>query len=290
MRKIGLELILLFLNITGLSIAIILYSGWWRAQKLPNNNPAKYVRKSQDSTLVVFVGDSITQGTIGASYVDLIVDKMDKTDFEFVNAGINGEVAWNVAQRLEEIIRLQPDIITLMIGTNDAIGSLSPKDAKLYRRTKGIPQDPSVEWYHENLTFILNEIQQKTSAKIALVSIPVLTEDPSHKAFERSIEISNAMKDVAHQFALSYIPFNEQMVECTKRNSSQAKLAFDKRIRAMFKATIKHYVFGRRWNQISTDSGFNLLIDNIHLNTIAASMASDLIHSFISGGMQSSGP
>ncbi len=139
MRNMVLESLPPILLIAGITVAILLCSGWWRSQRLPGNSLAKFVSRSHESTLVVFVGDSITQGKIGASYTEMVSENLSNRNCEFVNnAGINGDVSWNVTQRLDEIIELQPDILTLMIGTNDAMGSLSLEDATLYRRLKGI--------------------------------------------------------------------------------------------------------------------------------------------------------
>jgi len=276
-----LTLVLIILAIAGGLVICILCYGWWQSQRLPSNNPAKFIRHSQDSTLVVFVGDSITHGTIGADYTTLVAEKLNNQNHEYVNAGINGELAWNVMQRVDEIIRLQPDILTLMIGTNDAMGSLSPKDAKLYRRSKGIPQDPSIDWHREMLTLLVRRLQQETTAKIALISIPILTEDPTHAAFTRSVEISDAIRDIANQFSVSYLPFNEKMVEFAQSNPSNPRFVFEKKLEGMLKAIFKHYIFRRSWDRISSDSGFNMVIDHVHLNTMSANMVADSIIDFI---------
>ena len=274
-------LILTILTLTGAAVACILYYGWWRSQKLPSNRPTKFVRNSNESKVVAFVGDSITHGAIGADYTALVAEKLSNSNYEYVNAGINGELVWNVLQRVDEIIRLQPDILTLMIGTNDAMGSLSPEDAKLYRRSKGIPQDPSVEWHREMLTLLVRKLQQDTTARIALISIPILGEDASHDAFVRSVEISDTIRNIANHFSVTYLPFNEKMVEFAQSNPSNPRFVFEKRLGGMLKAIFKHYIFRRSWNHISSDSGFNMVIDHVHLNTMSAKMVADSIVDFI---------
>ncbi len=58
---------------------------------------------------VLLIGDSITQGKIGVNYVELLEKEFSSNNYDFINAGINSEVVWNVLQRLEKIVECNPD-------------------------------------------------------------------------------------------------------------------------------------------------------------------------------------
>ncbi len=126
----------------------------------------------------------------------------------------------------------------------------------------------------------MREIQQRTTAKIA-ISIPILTENPSHAAFKRNVEISNTIRDVAKQFSVAYIPFNEEMVKFVEKNRSDSKLSFEKRLQWMVMAIFKHYILRKSWDRISSDSDFKTMIDNVHLNTLGARIAANLVADII---------
>ena len=51
------------------------------------------------SRLVACLGDSITQGQVSANYVKLLERRWESNGVRFVNAGVNGDLAHNVAQR-----------------------------------------------------------------------------------------------------------------------------------------------------------------------------------------------
>lgn len=68
----------------------------------PYNTPKKYLTKNKTKPVVMMIGDSITHGRIGTNFVDILYRKFN--NYEFVNAGVNGHLAWNVNQRLDEII------------------------------------------------------------------------------------------------------------------------------------------------------------------------------------------
>ena len=101
-----------------------------KAQKLPLNSPVNFLEDSaQDNNqkTVVCVGNSITHGQVSYNYVNILSERLSDNGYQFVNAGINGNLAYNVVKRLGKIIECDPDYVTLLIGTNDANASLSEK-------------------------------------------------------------------------------------------------------------------------------------------------------------------
>ena len=66
---------------------------------------------------VIFLGNSITDG---AEWNELFADN------RLLNRGISGDVTAGVLNRLDEIIRHQPEKIFLLIGTNDLSKNISP--------------------------------------------------------------------------------------------------------------------------------------------------------------------
>ena len=63
------------------------------AQKLPENNPARYLEKKLSSgarKVIVCVGDSITHGRVGTNYVDILSERLAPKGFELVKGGTNG--------------------------------------------------------------------------------------------------------------------------------------------------------------------------------------------------------
>ena len=51
-------------------------------------------------------------------------------DFSIVNAGINGDLAWNLLERLDDVIDCNPNHITILIGTNvNSLRELYPRNS-----------------------------------------------------------------------------------------------------------------------------------------------------------------
>src|SRR5512146_3284028 len=73
---------------------------------------------------VVCLGDSITRGQISASFIDQLEQRLAGQGLRFINSGVNGDLAYNVLRRLDDVIEIKPDVVILMIGTNDIVATL----------------------------------------------------------------------------------------------------------------------------------------------------------------------
>jgi acyl-CoA thioesterase I len=263
---------------------MILYLYCWNmAMKLPDNNPENFLKqKSIDGKVVVCIGDSITHGRVGCNYVDILVQRLGGKGYRIVNAGINSELAYNVTRRLDEIISCKPDYVTVLIGTNDANASISKKNGERAMSGMKLPQIPTKAWYRENLEKICIELRKRTKAKIAIISLPPISEEPNSLAFTRAKEYSAIIKDVAERQNLVYLPLNEMMTLYLQQYNSKPLLQYNENWRlAMYKGIAQHILLGKSYDDISRSNGFILLIDLVHLNCTGSGLVSDIIENFI---------
>ena len=89
----------------------------------PQGRALEYLERGEISQgrLIACIGDSLTHGNLGACWVDYLRDEFPQDIF--LNEGINGDVVWQVHDRLDPILKCRPDLAILMIGSYDAIGS-----------------------------------------------------------------------------------------------------------------------------------------------------------------------
>lgn len=86
---------------------------------------------------IVFLGDSLTQGTYGASYVNRVAAALH--GHHFVNEGVNGDTSLNLFRRLDaDVLAHQPNAVFIMIGINDALSCSEPGTAPYFRYVKGV--------------------------------------------------------------------------------------------------------------------------------------------------------
>lgn len=80
--------------------------------------------------LVVALGDSLTFGygaSRGKDYPSMLAQK---TGWEIVNMGVNGDTTQNVLDRLDVIIDLKPKLVLLGIGGNDVLRQVDKATTK----------------------------------------------------------------------------------------------------------------------------------------------------------------
>ncbi|MCU0844690.1 MAG: SGNH/GDSL hydrolase family protein [Spirochaetes bacterium] len=266
-----------------LCAGIFLY-GSHMAQRLPDNSPGDFLRSNpdrKDKKVIVCVGDSITHGRVSHNYVDMLIEKSMRKDLIFINAGVNDELAYNVLSRIDEIIRLRPDLVTILIGTNDANASLDPENAARAVRSMNLPRAPEKAWFAKNLAEICRRLKNETPARIALMSIPPIGESPESPSFRASIEYSTVIRDTARREGCAYLPLNERMVAYLKANPRPVLHPYSELQSLMYVGIFKHLILRKSFDEIAEGNGFQLLTDFLHLNGRGAGMISELILEFI---------
>lgn len=238
-------------------------------------------RRPQAKRLVACAGDSITRGQSSANWVDILQRRFAADGYQFVNAGIDGDPAWNVLQRIDDVVRCQPDTVTLQAGTNDVAATSGTWQEKLYRRQQHIPQTPTLGWYIECVDEILTRLQSQTSARIAVLDIPMIGEDLTSDMNRRVDSYNQALRRVAAAHAAACLPLHDRLASLLP--SPHNPPPYRGRFGPMIRASLSHNILHRSWDRISASNGLIVLIDHVHLNDRAAVLTADLVADFITG-------
>ncbi|MHA1715924.1 MAG: SGNH/GDSL hydrolase family protein [Promethearchaeota archaeon] len=251
----------------------------------PVNNPRAFLKSSKQHVTskkrILMIGDSITHGHVSGNYPKMVENTLKGKGFDItvINGGINSEHAWNVLQRLDEIMRCDPDIITILIGTNDAHAYYSPRVCKRNMKLQKLPRRPTPDVFKEDLAGIIKTLKAGTRAKIALISIPTIGEDLEDPALKISTEYANYIKELAEHFEVSYLPFHESMLSYLEKNPSKPCCSVKYQDLLMVGSIFANR-FGMAWDRIGKLYGFGLHSDFLHLNDNGARMVADLIVRF----------
>jgi lysophospholipase L1-like esterase len=258
-----------------------------KAQKVPDNCPSAFLAgpdPPENKKILVCVGDSITHGRVSQNYVDMLTQRLGPKGFVVINAGINGELAYNVLQRLDQVIACKPDYVTVLIGTNDANAALSKENTDRAIKEMSLPQNPTKLLYRTHLSEIGERLKAKTSAQIAFLSLPPIGEERDNRAYKQAEEYSRVVQQVARGLGVTYLPLFETMDHYLEQHTDRHPVSYDDRPRyVMYEGIFLHYVFGTSYDDIARRNGFLLLTDHLHLNHSGAEMAADLAEGFVSG-------
>ena len=252
--------------------------------------PEVDLEKPPGTYRVLNLGDSVVFGwgvryedTYGYQLQALLSQRYgsEPVTYEIINAGVNSELAWNVLQRLDDVIRCKPDIVTVLIGSNDANSILSLKNTKSYMKTLKLPCAPDRNLFKNSLVTIVEKLKQDPNVLIGLLSIPTIGEIPENREFKISTEYSEIVKDVAQQTGVAYLPLHERMTAYLKKNPGKPTYPYEKEGIHIIKKMIQHRIFRKGRDEIGRAAGFKLHIDYLHLNSLGAEMIADMIEAFI---------
>ena len=252
-----------------------------KSWQLPNMAAATFeILSNNTKPVVVCCGDSITHGHIGYDWVSSLRN-IDKSKV-YINAGINADLTWNLNQRIDDIIKHHPDYVTILIGTNDAIGSQNIKHIQdYYVSTKGLPRLPHIDWYASELEKFIIDIQSKTNAKIAISTLSWLGEQSEAEIIKVVRSHNNIIRDLSAKYNLKLIDLFKEFDQIIDTNNSIPYTTTEWRRLRGLRAVILHYVFGWSWNRIGRKYKLKLLCDHIHLNEKAGVMLEELMKDFI---------
>ena len=253
-----------------------------RAWVLPKMSADSFTRDLNDNRpIVLCCGDSITHGHIGYDWVGSLREK--DSSKVYVNAGVNGDLAWNLNQRLENALKCNPDYITILIGTNDAMGSQKIKFIQeSYVTNKELPQLPSIDWYEKELELMIQYIQSHSNAKIAISTLPWVGEHDSHSIMDVVRNHNVIIKNIAEKYNLTLIDLFDHLSHIIGNNSSSAPYVTTQwRTIRIIRAVILHYVFGWNWEKIGKKYGLKTMCDHIHLNENGGIILENLIKEFL---------
>ena len=206
---------------------------------------------------------------------------MGKDGFRFINAGVAGYQSYNILVNLESAVDMKPDFVVVLVGTNDVTAALNPGISRLARLTNKTPQPPSARFYHKNMLQVVKTLKEKTSAKIALVSIPPLGEDLASLPNQRIREYNELLKEIVAEEQVGYLPVYENQEEYIKSNLQTAGRPFNGGIIPSLELMVRHFMLGQSFDMISREKGYLLLTDGIHMNSRGAAFIADAVESFL---------
>ncbi|HKS57620.1 MAG TPA: SGNH/GDSL hydrolase family protein [Steroidobacteraceae bacterium] len=149
------------------------------------------VLASSTPTRIVFIGDSITEGWVGA----------DPALFErgVVNRGIGGQTTPQMLVRFRaDVVALHPQVVHVLAGTNDIAGNTGPSSLADYR----------------NNIMSMVEIAQANGIDVILGSIPPAATFPWRQQIEplpRIAEMNAWLRDYAKQKKLRFIDYHSAL-------------------------------------------------------------------------------
>jgi lysophospholipase L1-like esterase len=234
--------------------------------------------------VVACIGDSLTHGNIGVCWVESLRQEFPKDIF--LNEGINGDVVWQVHQRIEPILKCRPDIAIIMIGSNDAMASFNKNSGERYKRNNSLPEVPTFENYQKLLSELIDRLS--TIPKIVLCTLPPIGEHQNSSINHHINKFNDCIKLTAQEKNISLLPVSDSLWDELDKRLYPLRSDYDPNtlpiLRRIYGGIIHHYVFKKSWDKVAESKGQWLLFDQIHLGERAAKIIYKLTKNYISSG------
>lgn len=229
---------------------------------------------------IACLGDSLTEGSVSYDWVSKLSKEM-ATQAEFWNFGVNGELAYNAAQRIDAVIACKPDMVFILLGTNDAIAATSEANTRRAVQEKGVPQRPDKTYFVEQLGGIIKRLKETLESKIILITLPPFGDDLAHASNDLVTAYNQEIHQLARAFGCSLLDLAAPMLRFLREHAGTKPVPFrtDRRIMVLTLARLPAVV--EDWNAIAAKNGLLMTSDTIHLNTTSGTMLVDLVKNYL---------
>lgn len=228
---------------------------------------------------VVVAGASIVRGKASVDFVQLLREEFPTRTF--VNAGVNGNVAWELLQRIDRVIACQPAQVIILIGTNDVQAMLTPDATQSTRKSKQLPEDPSLGWYASCMTEIVRRLQS-CGSDVSLCSLPPIGQDLDAPVNAMVREANAALRSVCEETGSTYVPVYEHLTELLASQGATSGPAWTGSWAPGIASLVQHFVLGRSYDAIALSRGWILSPDGVHMDSTGAGIIRDLIAKWLS--------
>ncbi len=227
-------------------------------------------------SVVLCLGDSLTAGSLGFSWLRALESRAEMSLFELINAGENGFTMEGLENRLKEFLEKEttPGILILEGGANDLLlphmqssgKSWDPFIRKLFR--SGSPPAASAADFELCLKRIIRTAEAAGIRKTISCTIPCLGENLDsplnrrREAYNRIIRGNSALcADTASLF--------EDILRARRNHSSHLFQSPEELERDAL------FIQREGMEELSRERGLHLTIDGAHLNERGASLFAD---------------
>jgi len=223
-------------------------------------------------TLICF-GDSLTEGAIGAAYVDILRQRLPAA-VRVINAGINGDTTINLLRRFKrDVVPYRPDLVVILVGLNDLTTAYGwPSNRAYYRFIKRVPIALTPALFARAYQRLIAELRQHTNAQLALCTLTTVGErldDP----FQAFID--------AYSTVVRALAEREQLPLIDLRRAFRTALLEDPRdgppyhIWTPLLDSAAIGLRGRTYAELGARRGYRLLCDGAHLAEAGAALVAE---------------
>ena len=220
---------------------------------------------------IAFLGASLIEGSISAPLPPRVVARLGRDDIDVLNAGVNGDLAWNVARRASTVVAWKPDVMFILAGSNDVLASLTAGRARRYRRWKKLPRLPDAEFSRDGFSALFDAV--RAVPRVIVGTLPPLGEDLDSDACARVRTTNEVIVQAASERGWTVADIYS-VIAARIASGGRPLPGWDYLV---VSAALQRHMLRRSYESIARTHGFRALSDGIHLTEGSADAAADVI-------------
>jgi lysophospholipase L1-like esterase len=235
--------------------------------------------------IIACLGSSTTAGKGEAyNWIGVLQTRPQNKNRKFFNFGVGGDLAYGALQRIPEVIACHPDTVIVQVGGNDVLVRVFANARRFLVDRKHLAE-PTLERFHESVRAIVCQLKEKTRAKIALVSLQPIGEDPNssdpiQKELNALVEqYSGIIREIAQQENVAYLPLYEALRKEILKEPGKAFTKF--RFLSFYKDAFRYFILRKSGDEIAKANGWHFHVDGVHLNSRSGKILADLAQAFL---------
>ena len=214
---------------------------------------------------IVFLGDSLTEGVTGASYLRILKRRVASDphlhDVALINAGRGGDTVFHLARRVAgDVVVHAPDWVVVFVGVNDCRTWYARRSfptwanlgsAYYFLRRKGVWRAVTPKRYADGLRTLVDDLRARTQARVALCTPATASESRDARAERMLDAYVGRVREVARERDCALID-----------------------VRAAFLAAEASL-------DTSSANGYRLTCDGVHLSEAGAELVAGIFHAWL---------
>ena len=243
---------------------------------------------------VVFFGDSLTEGTHGASYLALLRGMLAQTpalsDVDLINAGVGGDTVENLLRRVvTDVTSHDPNWVVVLIGANDCTtwlihrGLWRPivfwRTRRYFAREKGVCGAITPQRFEPGLRALVADLRARTRARIALCTPPPQGVEPRSPRWRLMARYAGVIRRIAGEMDCD-------LIDLHARWSAVARDLPRRTLRQRWRALLGAFR-GDGDADIETlarECGYSLTFDGVHFSARGATLAARVMRDWLAAG------
>ena len=234
---------------------------------------------------IVFLGDSLTEGRDGASYLALLRERVASDEalgaIQLINAGVGGDTVVNLARRLaRDVAPHRPDWVVIFVGVNDhrtwQVRHIPPTRAtyqswRYFREEKQVRGGVSPQRFADGLRAVVDQLALRTSARVALCTPATVGESLTSSARRLLDRYADATRAVASERGCALIDLHAVFA------TELATLP----LRPLLRRVQAHFVQADDLEALASARGYHLTYDAVHFTHRGAALVADTMYAWL---------